>query len=66
MKTVKFRGMPRKKDEYRGKFRGSISRLKPKFRGSARNSTDRLEIPRIGSKFCGPRKTVGPNNEHLS
>jgi len=36
MKNVKFRGIPRLKDESRGK------------------------IPRIGSRFRGPRKTVGP------
>ena len=34
MKNVKFLGIPRQKDE----FRGSIPRQKPKFRGSARNS----------------------------
>ena len=34
MKNVKFRGIPRKKDEFRGK----IPWQKPKFRGLARNS----------------------------
>src|SRR6218665_117011 len=47
MKNVKFRGIPRQKDE----FRGEIPRLK--FRG-------KTQIPRLGSKFRGPRKTVGP------
>ena len=40
MKNVKFRGIPRQKDEFRGsKFRG-----KPKFRGSARNSAARGKL----------------------
>src|SRR6218665_2994355 len=38
MKNVKFRAIPRQKDEFCGKFRGSNSAEKPKFRGSARNS----------------------------
>ena len=48
--------MPRdsaQKDEIRGKFRGS-------------NSAEKTQIPRLGSKFRGPRKTVGPNNYKLS
>jgi len=24
------------------------------------------QIPQLGSKFCGPRKTVGPNNDTLT
>ena len=47
MKNVKFRGIPWQKDEFRGK----IPRLN--FRG-------KTQIPRLGSKFRGPRKTVGP------
>ena len=39
----------RRKDEIRGQFRGSTSAAK-------------TQIPRFGSKFRGPRKTVGPNN----
>jgi len=23
------------------------------------------QIPRLGSEFCGPRKTVGPTYQHL-
>ena len=49
MKTVKFCGIPRQKDE----FRGSISRL---------NSAAKTQIPRLGAKFRGPQKTVGPSN----
>ena len=52
MKNVKYRGIPRQKDE----FRGSIPRLntaeKPKFRGTARNS-------------AGRGQTVGPNHQPL-
>ena len=44
MKNVKFRGIPRQKDEFRGKFRGSNSAEKPKFRGSARNSAARGKL----------------------
>ena len=47
MKNVKFRGIPRQKDEFRGKFPSS-------------NSAGKTQIPRLGSKFRGPRKTVGP------
>ena|SRR6218665_2325023 len=31
-----------------------------KFRGS--NSVEKTQIPRLGSKFRGPRKTVGPSD----
>ena len=48
MKNVKSRGIPRQKDEFRGKFRGSNSAV--------------TQIPRLGSKFRGPRKTVGPTD----
>src|SRR6218665_37130 len=57
LKNVKTRGkrrIPRKKDEFRGKKANS-----------AVNSAARLvkiQIPRLGSKFRGPRKTVGPIN----
>ena len=44
MKNVKFRGMPRTKDEFRGKFRGSNTAEKPKFRGSAQNSAARGKL----------------------
>jgi len=47
MKNVKFRGIPRKKDEFRGK----ISRL---------TAAAKTQISRLGSKFRGARKTVGP------
>jgi len=50
MQNVKFCGILRQKDEFRGKFRGS-------------NSTAKTQIPRRGSKFRGPRKTVGPNDK---
>jgi len=50
MKNVKFHSIPRQKDEFRGKFRGS-------------NSAAKTQIPRIGSKFRGPRKTVGPSDD---
>ena len=43
MKNVKFRDLPREKEEFRGKFRGS----KP---------PKKTQIPRLGSKFRGPRK----------
>src|SRR6218665_2017817 len=43
MKNVKFRRIPRGKDEFRGS-----------------NSAEKTQIPRLGSKFRGPRKTVGP------
>jgi len=52
MKNVKFRGIPRQKDEFRGKFRGS-------------NSAEKTQLPRLGSKFRGPRKTVGPIHKSL-
>jgi len=48
MKNVKFRVIPRKKDEFRGS-----------------NSVEKTQIPRLGSKFRGPRKTVGPNHKCL-
>ena len=54
MKNVKVRGkheIPREKEEFRGKKANS-----------AANSAARLvktQIPRLGSKFRGPRKTVG-------
>ena len=47
MKNIKFRGIPWQKDKFRGKFRGS-------------NSAEKTQILRLGSKFRGPRKTVGP------
>ena len=47
MKNVKFRGIPRQKDEFRGK----IPWLK--FRGKNPNSAARLEIPRAAEN-CGP------------
>src|SRR6218665_485376 len=50
MKNVKFRG---KKMNSMVKFRGSIRRKK-------------TQIPRLGAKFRGPRKTVGPIHERLS
>src|SRR6218665_1945804 len=50
MKNVKFRGIPRQKD----KFRGEIPRLK---------YCGKTQIPRLGSKFRGPRKTVGPTDQ---
>ena len=42
MKNVKFRGIPRQKDEFRGKFRSSNP-----------NSAARLEILRAAEN-CGP------------
>src|SRR6218665_2078708 len=47
--SIKKRQNPRKKDEIRGKFRGS-------------NSAAKTQIPRLGSKFHRTRKTVGPSN----
>src|SRR6218665_374868 len=37
MKNVKFRGIPRQKDEFCGISAAQIPRQKPKFRGSAQN-----------------------------
>ena len=41
-----------------------MPRKKPKFRGkdSASQFHGKTHIPRLGSKFCSPRKTVGPTN----
>ena len=50
MKNVKFRGIPRKKANSAVKFRNSKSEAK-------------TQIPRLGSKFRGPRKTVGPTDK---
>ena len=50
MKNVKFRGIWRQKDEFRGEFRSS-------------NPAVKTQIPRFGSTSRGPRKTVGPNND---
>ena len=47
--NVKFRDIPRRKDEFRGKFRDSIPRKNP-------NSAARLEIPRAA-------ETVGPTDK---
>jgi len=47
MKNVKFRGIQRKKAE----FHGEIPLI---------NSAVKTKIPRLCSKFCGPRKTIGP------
>src|SRR6218665_1909407 len=41
------------------KFRGN-PRQKDEFRGS--NSAEKTQIPRLGSKFRGLRKTVGPSD----
>ena len=49
MKNAKFRGIPWKKDEFCGKI-------------PRKNSAEKPKIPRFGSKFRGPRKTVGPTN----
>ena len=51
MENVKFRGIPRKK------------------MNSAENSADKTpaektKIPRLGSKFRGPWKTMGPSNNN--
>ena len=54
MKNVKFRGIPRK-NEFRGTPRD--------FRGSKPRKT---QMPRLGSKFRGPRKTVGPSDYGLA
>src|SRR6218665_1108341 len=43
------------------KFRGIKTNSAVKFRGS--NSAEKTQIPRLGSKFCGPRKTVGPTDQ---
>ena|SRR6218665_2666065 len=43
MKNVKYRGIPRNKDDFRGEFRGS-------------NSAVKTQIPRLGSKFRGRGK----------
>src|SRR6218665_2434603 len=48
MKSVKLRGIPRKKDEFRGHSAAQIPRLK--------NPREKPKIPRLGSKFRGPRK----------
>ena len=47
MKNVKFRGILRQKDEFCSKILWL-------------NSAAKTKIPRLGSKFRGPRKTVGP------
>ena len=54
------------KDEYRGKRR--IPRKKGEFRGKFRGSGRlvKTQIPRLGSKFHGPRKTVGPTDYKYS
>ena len=49
MKNVEFRGIPLQKDEFCGHFRDS-------------NSAAKTQIPRLSSKFRGPRKTVGPTH----
>ena len=51
MKNVKFREIPREKDE----FHGEIPRLK---------AAAKTQTPRVGSKFRGGRKNVGPTNHH--
>src|SRR6218665_2036400 len=52
MKNVKFHGIPQRKYEFRGK----IPRL---------NSAAKTQIPRLGAKFRGPQKTVGPTNKYV-
>jgi len=47
MKNVKFRGIPRQKDEFRGKFRST-------------NFVAKTQIPRLGSKFRGSAENCGP------
>ena len=49
MKNVKFRGIPRQKTNSAVKF--------PWL-----NSAAKTQIPRLGTKFRGPRKTVGPSD----
>ena len=51
MKNVKFRGIPRQKD----KFRGEIPRVKPRKKPNSA----------AGAKFRGGRKTVGPSDKDV-
>src|SRR6218665_539070 len=58
MKNVKFHGIPRKKDE----FRGEIPRQKPKFRGLARNFAGRGKLWALFMSHKSPVFKPGPTN----